>query len=58
MEKLNKKIHGRILEKREEVTINEDNQSIGPIDKVVYDLNLFLKTWTISSTFCPLIYTN
>nr|XP_012574330.1 uncharacterized protein LOC101509362 [Cicer arietinum] len=53
-----KTIHGRTLEEHEEVTFNEDGQPIGPSDKVVSDLSLFLGTLARNSTFCPLIYTN
>ncbi|KAI5435668.1 hypothetical protein KIW84_022186 [Lathyrus oleraceus] len=53
-----KKIHGRTLEEREQVTINEDGRPIGPTSKVVSDLSLFLGTLARNSTFCPLIFTN
>ncbi|CAI8584253.1 unnamed protein product [Vicia faba] len=53
-----KKIHARTLEERVEVTFNEDFQPIGPSEKVVSDLSLFLGTLARNSTFCPLRYTN
>ncbi|CAI8589144.1 unnamed protein product [Vicia faba] len=53
-----KKIHARTLEERVEVTFNEDFQPIGPSEKVVSDLSLFLGTLAMNSTFCPLRYTN
>ncbi|KAK8936610.1 hypothetical protein KSP39_PZI012497 [Platanthera zijinensis] len=53
-----KNIHARTLEDREEVTINEEGQPVGPTDSVVSDLSLFLGTLARNSTFCPLIYTS
>src|ERR1051325_436128 len=53
-----KKIHARTLEERVEVTFNEDFQPIGPSEKVVSELSLFLGTLARNSTFCPLRYTN
>ncbi|CAI8590663.1 unnamed protein product [Vicia faba] len=53
-----KKIHARTLEERVEVTYNEDFQPIGPSEKVVSDMSLFLGTLARNLTFCPLRYTN
>lgn len=52
------KIHARTIEEREEVTFNEDGQPIGPSNKVVSDLSLFLGTLARNSALCPLRYTN
>ncbi|KAF7827101.1 hypothetical protein G2W53_018265 [Senna tora] len=53
-----KNIHARSIEEREEVILNDDGQPIGPREKTVKDLSLFLGTMTRNSTFCPLTYTN
>lgn len=53
-----KNIHARTLEEREEVTINENGQPIGPTDSDVSDLSLFLGTLAGNSSFCSLIYTS
>lgn len=53
-----KDIHARTMEEREEVTLNEDAQPIGPTDRAVSNLSLFLGTLARNSTFCPLIYTS
>ncbi|KAF7841754.1 putative transposase, Ptta/En/Spm, plant [Senna tora] len=53
-----KKIHDRSIEEREEVILNDQGQPIGPREKTVKDLSLFLGTLARNSTFCPLIYTN
>ncbi|CAJ2668302.1 unnamed protein product [Trifolium pratense] len=53
-----KRIHARTLEDREEVTFNDNGQPIGPTDRVVSELSLFLGTLARSSSFCPLIYTS
>lgn len=51
-------IHARTLEEREEVTFNDDGQPIGPTNKAVSNLSLFLGTLARKATFCPLTYTN
>ncbi|KAF7839539.1 putative transposase [Senna tora] len=53
-----KNIHARSIEEREEVILNDDGQPIGPREKTVKDLSLFLGTMARNSTFCPLTYTN
>ncbi|KAF7841699.1 putative transposase [Senna tora] len=53
-----KNIHARSIEVREEVILNDDGQPIGPREKTVKDLSLFLGTMARNSTFCPLTYTN
>ncbi|KAF7800853.1 putative transposase [Senna tora] len=53
-----KNIHARSFEEREEVILNDDGQPIGPREKTVKDLSLFLGTMARNSTFCPLTYTN
>ena len=52
-----KKIHARKMEDAVEVTF-ERGQAIGPCDKTISDLSLFLGTIARNPTFCPLIYTN
>ncbi|KAF7808184.1 putative transposase [Senna tora] len=52
-----KNIHARSVEEREEVILNDDGQPIGPREKTVKDLSLFLGTMARNSTFCPLTYT-
>ncbi|KAF7821219.1 putative transposase [Senna tora] len=54
----NKKLKERSIEEREEVILNDDGQPIGPREKTVKDLSLFLGTMARNSTFCPLTYTN
>ncbi|KAF7821387.1 putative transposase [Senna tora] len=46
------------VEEREEVILNDDGQPIGPREKTMKDLSLFLGTMARNSTFCPLTYTN
>ncbi|KAF7839380.1 putative transposase [Senna tora] len=53
-----KNIHARSVEEQEEVILNDDGQPIGPREKTVKDLSLFLGTMARNSTFCPLTYTN
>ncbi|KAK8958457.1 hypothetical protein KSP40_PGU010096 [Platanthera guangdongensis] len=53
-----KNIHARTLEERIEVTLNEHGQPIGPTDRAVSDLSLFLGTLARNSAFCPLLYTS
>ncbi|KAF7801004.1 hypothetical protein G2W53_044478 [Senna tora] len=53
-----KNIYARSVEEREEVILNDDGQPIGPHEKTVKDLSLFLGTMARNSTFCPLTYTN
>ncbi|OIV97025.1 hypothetical protein TanjilG_19572 [Lupinus angustifolius] len=52
------KIHLRSMEEREEVILDNDGEPIGPNDKTVSDLSLFLGTIARNAGFCPLIYTN
>ncbi|XP_020204525.2 uncharacterized protein LOC109789891 isoform X2 [Cajanus cajan] len=52
------KIHARSFEERQEVTLDDDGEPIGPKDKVVSDLSYFLGTVARNPNFCPLIYTN
>ncbi|KAF7807569.1 putative transposase [Senna tora] len=49
---------GDIRKEREEVILNDQGQPIGPREKTVKDLSLFLGKLARNSTFCPLIYTN
>lgn len=51
-------VHARELEEREEVTLDDDGEPVGPNDKVVSDLSYFLGTIARNATYCPLIYTN
>ncbi|KAF7814871.1 hypothetical protein G2W53_028840 [Senna tora] len=46
------------VEEREEVILNDDGQPIGPREKTVKDLSLFLGTMARNSTFCPFTYNN
>ncbi|KAF7844206.1 putative transposase [Senna tora] len=48
-----KKIHDRSIEEREEVILNDQGQPIGPREKTVKDLSLFLGKLARNSTFCP-----
>ncbi|KAJ1435169.1 putative transposase, Ptta/En/Spm, plant [Sesbania bispinosa] len=52
------KIHARSIEERQEVTLDEGGEPIGPNDKVVSDLSYFLGTVARNGNFCPLIYTS
>lgn len=52
------KIHSRPVEEREEIILDSDGEPIGPNDKIVSDLSLFLGTIARNADFCPLIYTN
>lgn len=52
------KIHARTSEDRQEVTLDEDGEPIGPNDKTVSDLSYFLGSIARNAEFCPLIYTN
>lgn len=51
-------MHSREIEEREEVTLDEFGEFVGPNDKVVNDLCYFLGTIARNASFCPLIYTN
>ena len=46
------------MEERVEVILDDQGEPIGPNDKIVSDLSLFLATIARNSDFCPLIYTN
>lgn len=52
------KIHARDLEERQEITLDDEGEPIGPNDKAVSELSFFLGTLARNSNFCPLIYTN
>lgn len=52
------KIHSRAAQDREEVILDNDGEPIGPDDRTVSDLSLFLGTIARNADFCPLIYTN
>lgn len=53
-----RKIHPRELKDRQEITLNEEGQPIGPDEKTVSEFSSFLGTIARSSDFCPLTYTN
>ncbi|PNY02620.1 hypothetical protein L195_g025934 [Trifolium pratense] len=52
------KIYARSLKQREEVTLDDDGDVIGPDDKTVAEFANFLGSIARNSDFCPLIYTN
>src|SRR5215471_6968709 len=52
------KIHASTLEEREEVTLNRFGQPIGPTERVVSNLSMFLGSIARNSDWCPLNYTN
>ncbi|WJX34279.1 hypothetical protein P8452_22405 [Trifolium repens] len=52
------KTYARPPNKREEVTLDDDGEIIGPDAKTVVGLSNFLGTIARNSDFCPLIYTN
>ncbi|XP_057723783.1 uncharacterized protein LOC130939713 [Arachis stenosperma] len=52
------KIHARQMEDREEITLDNEGEAIGPTDEAVNNLSKFLGTVARNSDFCPLIYTN
>ncbi|XP_058722188.1 uncharacterized protein LOC131593824 [Vicia villosa] len=53
-----RKIHAREFKDRQEITLNEEGQPIGPDDKTVSELSSFLGTLGRSSYFCPLTFTS
>ena len=52
-----KSIHARQEEEREEI-IFEEGAAVGPTDKSVSNLSLFLGTMARNTKLCPLNYTN
>ncbi|XP_020207878.1 uncharacterized protein LOC109792841, partial [Cajanus cajan] len=52
------KIHARQLEERQDITLNDLGEPIGPDDRRVSEFTSFLGTIGRSSDFCPLNYTN
>jgi len=52
------KIHGRKIQDRQEVILDDIGEPIGPDAKVVSDLSNFLGTIARNSAFCPCLYTN
>lgn len=52
------KIHGRKIQDRQEVILDDIGEPIGPNGKVVTDLSNFLGTIARNSAFCPFLYTN
>ncbi|CAK8560366.1 unnamed protein product [Lathyrus sativus] len=53
-----RKIHGRQFKDRQEITLNEEGQPIGPDEKTVSELSSFLGTLGRSSDLCPLTFTS
>ncbi|MED6209921.1 hypothetical protein PIB30_059366 [Stylosanthes scabra] len=51
-------IHTRLLEDREEITLDHEGEAIGPTNEAVCNLSKFLGTVARYSDLCPLIYTN
>lgn len=52
------KIYARHVKDRQEVTLDDFGEAIGPDDQTVSDLGYFLGTIARNADFCPLIYTN
>ena len=52
------KINARKLEERQEITLDELGEPIGPDDKIVSEFTSFLGTIGRSPDFCPLNYTS
>jgi len=52
------KIHDRSLAEREEITLNEEGEPIGPTPKIVSEFSNFLGSVARMSDLCPLTYTN
>jgi hypothetical protein len=52
------KIHARSLGERQEITLNEVGEPIGPNEKIVTKFSKFLGTIARMSDLCPLTYTN
>ena len=53
-----RKIHAREFKDRQEITLNEEGQPIGPDEKTVSELSSFLGTIGRSSDLCPLTFTS
>ncbi|KAI5397856.1 hypothetical protein KIW84_063611 [Lathyrus oleraceus] len=53
-----RKIHAREFKDRQEITLNEEGQPIGPDEKTVFELSSFLGTIGRSSDLCPLTFTS
>lgn len=51
-------IHARQLGDREEITLNEEGQPIGPNERIVSQFTSFLGTIARSADLCPLMHTN
>lgn len=53
-----KNIHARDYKNRQEITLNEEGQPIGPDEKRVAELSSFLGTIARSADLCPLTFNN
>ncbi|RHN66903.1 putative transposase, Ptta/En/Spm, plant [Medicago truncatula] len=53
-----KNIHARDFKNRQEITLNEEGQPIGPDEKRVAELSSFLGTVARSADLCPLTFNN
>jgi hypothetical protein len=51
-------IHHRSPGERQEITLNEEGEPIGPTQKIVSEFSNFLGSVARMSDLCPLIYTN
>ncbi|CAI8608095.1 unnamed protein product [Vicia faba] len=55
---LRRKIHAQEFKDRQEDTLSEDGQPIGPDEKTVSELSSFLGTLGRSSDLCPLTFSS